>query len=126
MLHEPPQPIRLKDYRPPEFLIDQVRLHFDLGEEETRVRSSLSMRRNPVVSGQNQGLYLHGEGLQLVSLTIDGRSLTASDYSLEAEGLTLHEVPDCFTLQSEVAIRPQENTALEGLYKSSGMFCTQC
>ena len=126
MLHEPPQPVRLKDYRPPEFLIDQVRLHFDLGEEETRVRSSLTMRRNPVISKQNQGLYLDGEGLQLISLAIDGRSLTASDYTLESEGLTLHKVPDRFTLESEVGIRPQENTALEGLYKSSGMFCTQC
>ena len=126
MLRELPQTVYLKDYRPPAFLIDRVNLHFDLGETETRVRSKLEMRRNPAVSGEEQALYLDGEGLELIALALDETPLESSDYTLDSQGLTVHRVPDRFSLESEVTIRPQDNTALEGLYKSGGMFCTQC
>ncbi len=125
MLHETPKTIYLKDYLPPEYLVDRVDLHFDLGEKETRVVSKLTMRRNP--AGQRgAALRLDGEQLELLSLRLDGSDLGPECYRVDDEGLTVYQVPERFTLESEVRIKPQENTALEGLYKSGGMFCTQC
>jgi aminopeptidase N len=126
MLREDPQAIHLKDYRPPPYIIDHVELEFDLGEEETRVVSNLAMRRNPAAGETPPYLELHGEGLKLLALNIDGRELDSSEYRVDAEGLRIHQVPERFVLSSEVAIYPQDNTALEGLYKSGPLFCTQC
>ncbi len=126
MTHSNPAEIHLKDYCPPDFLIDQVALTFELGEDETRVHSQMSLRRNPDAKGRAADLYLHGEQLQLCSVELDGCELDARGYTQDDESLTLHHVPDSFELQIEVIIKPQENTALEGLYKSGTMFCTQC
>ncbi|WP_260291310.1 aminopeptidase N [Sedimenticola hydrogenitrophicus] len=126
MLRDTPNTIYLKDYRPPEFLIDQVNLRFELGEEETRVRSRLELRRNPAAEGRPAELRLHGEQLELLALALDGRPLDSTEYEQDNEGLSVAGVPDRFVLESEVRILPQRNTALEGLYKSGGMFCTQC
>jgi len=118
-----PQPIRLSDYRPPAFLIDQAQLAFDLAPDATRVKAKLEVRRN---GNHAQALALNGERLQLVSVAIDGRRLAKADYGLDAEILTIADVPDAFTLETEVEIDPAGNTALEGLYMSGGRFCTQC
>jgi aminopeptidase N len=126
MLRENPQAIYLKDYRPPPYLIDHVELEFDLGEEQTRVLSNLSIRRNPASEQTPPYLELHGEGLKLLALSIDGRELDNSEYRVDGEGLRIEKVPEQFVLSSEVAIYPQDNTALEGLYKSGSLFCTQC
>ncbi len=126
MSPENPQTIHLKNYSPPPYLIDHVELEVDLGEEETRVIANLAIRRNPALGEALPFLELNGEGLKPLSLGIDGRELDANEYRMEAEGLRIHQVPDRFVLSSEVAIYPQENTALEGLYKSGSMFCTQC
>jgi len=126
MLRDAPNAVFLKDYQPPEFLIDQVELRFELGEKVTEVHSRLHLRRNPESHGESAALQLHGEQLELVSLALDGVELTEEAYALDGEGLTIHQVPAAFVLESRAYIRPQENTALEGLYKSSGMFCTQC
>jgi aminopeptidase N len=126
MLRENPQAIYLKDYRPPPFLIDQVELEFILGEAETRVVSNLTLRRNPASEEQPTCLELQGEELKLLALAIDGRELESSEYRVDEEGLRIEQVPEQFLLRSEVAIYPQDNTALEGLYKSGSLFCTQC
>jgi aminopeptidase N len=126
MLRENPQAIYLKDYRPPPFLIDQVELEFILGEAETRVVSNLTLRRNPASEEQPTCLELQGEELKLLTLAIDGRELDNSEYRVDEEGLRIEQVPEQFQLRSEVAIYPQDNTALEGLYKSGSLFCTQC
>ena len=126
MLRDAPTTVYLNDYQPPEYLIDQVKLSFELGETETRVRSALHIRKN-AASGQASGtLFLHGEGLELISLSLDGRLLETDDYQLDDEGLTVQDIPSHCVLESEARILPQHNTALEGLYKSGGMFCTQC
>ena len=118
-----PQPIRLDDYRPPAFLIDEAALDFNLEPGSTRVKARLKVRRN----GANaEPLRLDGVRLQLKSLTLDGKVLAASDYQLDAEQVTIAGVPDAFVLDTEVEIDPQGNTALEGLYMSGGRFCTQC
>ncbi|MCW8943931.1 MAG: aminopeptidase N [Sedimenticola sp.] len=126
MLRDTPTTIFLKDYQPPEYLIDQVELSFELGETETRVRSALHIRENPASEQASGALFLHGEQLELVSLSLDGKPLQSDEYRLDDEGLTIHKIPAQCLLESEVRILPQNNTALEGLYKSGGMFCTQC
>ncbi len=118
--------IYLKDYRPPDYLIDRVELSFDLGEQATEVRSRLFVRRNPACEQASPPLILDGEGLELLELSLDDRPLSADDYLIEAGQLRVAAVPSQFTLTSRVRIRPQENTSLEGLYRSNGMYCTQC
>ncbi len=120
-----PKTIYLKDYTPPHFWIDSVNLRFELGEDVTRVVSELDIRRNTAVSGANI-LELHGEKLRLGSIVLDGHALGDNDFSISNDLLWIPGVPDQFTLQIETFIKPQENTSLEGLYKSSGNFCTQC
>jgi aminopeptidase N len=123
-----PKAIHLKDYAPPPYLIDSVDLAFDLGEEVTRVRSSLTMRANPSRNPEQAAvpLVLDGQDLKLVSLAIDGRVLDASEYAVGRESLTIFDPPASFTLGVETELKPQENTSLEGLYRTSGNFCTQC
>jgi aminopeptidase N len=123
----PPQPVRLKDYRPPAFVVDTVELTFELGEAETTVKSRLGIRRNPDAASPAAPLELDGDALELVSLAIDGEPLGANRYLLTDEGgLVVEGVADAFTLEVETRIDPQSNTALSGLYVSGGNFCTQC
>ncbi len=123
--HKPETRYR-QDYQPPAFLIDQVDLTFDVEEENTMVSSRLAIRRNPA-SGQDSGsLVLDGRELELLSLSLDGQPLSAADYRVDEESLTIASVPDAFELQIVTRINPRANTALEGLYLSSGNFCTQC
>jgi aminopeptidase N len=121
-----PQAIYLRDYSPPAYLVETVDLHFDLGDDLTLVRSRLALRRNPDHCRGENTLVLQGRSLALRGLRLDGRPLTARDYRLDDETLTLAGVPEAFVLEVETAIRPRENTSLEGLYQSSGNFCTQC
>ena len=118
-----PQPVRLTDYRPPAYLIDEVHLDFDLKPAATRVKARLSLRRN----GEHaEPLVLDGVRLKPVSFAIDGRALEASEYEVGEESLTIASAPAAFVLETEVEIDPQANKALEGLYMSAGRFCTQC
>ena len=123
MRTDTPQPIRLEDYRPPAFLIDRIDLEFELEPKATRVRATMAVRRN---EGQDGPLTLDGVRLKLISAAIDGRILTPAEYELTPEHLTIADAPAAFTLQTEVEIDPEGNTALEGLYMSGGRFCTQC
>jgi aminopeptidase N len=124
MRTETPQPIRLADYRPPAFLIDEVHLAFDLQPNTTRVKAKLQVRRNEGMAGEP--LKLNGERVKLVSAAIDGRALGEGERSVDGEFLTIPDVPDAFVLETEVEIDPENNKALEGLYMSGGRFCTQC
>src|SRR5438309_1288832 len=125
--HQPPQPTRLAEYRPPDFLIDKVELEFFLAEAGTTVTSHLQLRRNPDGAAPGAPLRLDGEELELVSIGLDGVPLIPGDYRLEADGaLVLESVPDAFILDIENRIHPENNTQLSGLYISGGNFCTQC
>ena len=122
-----PQTIFLKDYRVPAFLVDHVDLRFELFEDGARVHCTLAMRRNPDSDSSDKSLELDGDSLTtLESVSLDGNPLEGSAYEDRDDKLTLHEVPDQFNLGVVTWIEPQNNTRLEGLYKSSGMFCTQC
>jgi aminopeptidase N len=118
-----PQPIRLADYSPPAFLVDEVALDFRLEPKTTRVKARLTMRRNP---GQSGPLVLDGVRLKLIGVALDGQPLDPDRYQVTPEHLTLQAPPDAFVLETEVEIDPDGNKALEGLYMSGGRFCTQC
>src|SRR5688572_11392106 len=126
MSAEKPQVVYRHDYRPPDYRIDTVDLDFDLREDETLVRARLAVRRDPAVVGDAPPLVLAGQGLETLSLAIDGRPLGAREYGIDDESLEIPGPPERFTLESLVRIHPESNTALSGLYKSSGNFCTQC
>src|SRR5580704_6465742 len=123
MRTDTPQPIQLSDYTPPDFLVDEVHLDFDLAPSRTRVKARLAVTRN----GEHQRpLKFNGERLKLISAAIAGRALKATEYEVDEEFLTIPGAPAAFSLQTEVEIDPDGNRALEGLYTSAGRFCTQC
>ncbi|MFJ4371296.1 aminopeptidase N [Pseudomonas japonica] len=126
MRTEQPQVIYLKDYQAPEYLIDETHLTFELFEDHTLVHAQLVMRRNPARGAGLPPLVLDGQQLELLSVALDDQPLGAADYQLGDSHLTLQPKAAQFTLDTSVRIHPESNTALEGLYKSSGMFCTQC
>ena len=126
MRTEQPKMIYLKDYQAPEYLIDETHLTFELFDDHSLVHAQLVMRRNPERGAGLPPLVLDGQQLELVSLQLDDTELGAGDYQLTADSLTLQPVAERFTVDSTVRIHPETNTALEGLYKSGGMFCTQC
>jgi aminopeptidase N len=126
MYRDTPHPIHLKDYRPPEFLIEHVNLRFDLDPEATRVQAAIAFRRNPAAVRGDGDLRLDGEQLELEAIAVDGRPLDAGEYRMSGDALTLLRVPDRFELTTRVCIHPSLNTALEGLYQSGQMLCTQC
>tara|TARA_R110002049_G_scaffold102236_5_gene247628 strand:+ start:581 stop:3211 length:2631 start_codon:yes stop_codon:yes gene_type:complete len=120
-----PQPVYLSDYQPPAYRVTHTELTFDLDPAATRVKARLLMERHAKADA-NAPLVLNGEHLKLISLSIDATPLNESAYQVDAETLSIASVPERFVLESEVEIAPQENTALEGLYQSNGMYCTQC
>ncbi len=124
-----PQTIYLKDYTVPDFLISHVDLNFNLTEDNTRVISRLTLTRNPASQTGDAPLVLLGENLKLIRVIIhDDKELSESDYQLTPDSLIIHSVPQHreFILTIENTINPKANTALEGLYLSNGMLCTQC
>ncbi len=124
-----PQTIYLKDYTVPDYLIHSVDLNFDLAEDNTRVVSRLTLSRNPASQTGDAALILAGENLGLISVVLnDENQLTDQHYLQTPDSLIIHEVPQhrIFVLTIENTINPKANTALEGLYLSNGMLCTQC
>ena len=118
------QPIRLKDYKVPPYLIPNTKLRFELGEESTEVQSILTLQRNPLAKEEDRLLRLHGEGIELLELKLNGAVLREADYQKDEEFLTIKNFPDEGELSIRTRIRPQDNTTLEGLYKSNELFCT--
>ncbi len=120
-----PTPTFLKDYRPPDYLIDHVDLSFALDPARTIVKARLSVRR-AAHAAPGAPLILNGEALDLVRIAIDEDALAPADYEIGAQTLTIRRPPHDFMLDVETAIAPDKNMALSGLYLSNGMFCTQC
>ena len=119
------QTIRLKDYRPPDWLVDEVWLDVSLHPASTKVCATLSLRPNPKTTAAP--VVLDGDGLSLVSLAIEGAALSADSYVATPDSLTIPQPPNRpFKLQIETVIDPSANTQLSGLYRSSGTYCTQC
>ncbi|MBP0481758.1 aminopeptidase N [Sagittula salina] len=116
-----PETVYLKDYTPFGWIIESVHLTFRLAPEATRVLSRIRFAPNPDAPAQD--FFLHGEALSLISASIDG---TPVDPQVTPQGLTVAVPDSAFTWEAEVEIAPAKNTALEGLYMSNGMYCTQC
>ena len=122
-----PRTIYLKDYTPPPYLISNTELDVALTPSQTTVKARLSLRPNPNAKGKAQPLKLDGELLELVRVTLDGQDLPASKYVLTDKDLTIDTVPSTpFTLEIETICDPEANKALSGLYRSQGVYCTQC
>ena len=118
------QETRLADYQAPHYLVDNVTLDFDLSAQETKVRSVLTMRKNP--AGLGDDCLLDGKHLKLVAISLDGRQLSKSEYQKTDTSLLLCNAPLAFELTIETVIYPDKNTELEGLYSSGNLLCTQC
>ncbi|OFC71429.1 aminopeptidase N [Alteromonas confluentis] len=112
---------RRLDYQPPLYTITNVVMHVQLHATATRIKTVSTVQR---VGDHNSPLFLDGEKMQLLSLAVNGEAYNL--YSHVEGGISLTEVPDTFELTVETEIDPQNNKALEGLYLSNGVFCTQC
>ena len=113
--------IYLKDYEPPAFLINDVKLTFKLSPSITTVTSKINFKPNSLSS--NKVFVLMGEELSLIWATIDGIPISPT---LTENGLTCRVPEGPFVWESKVEIQPDLNTRLEGLYISNGMYTTQC
>ncbi|MCF8075837.1 MAG: aminopeptidase N, partial [Desulfotignum sp.] len=118
--------VLLKDYTPPDFLVDRVTLVFDIRPQETRVTSTLTFFKNPDKSKKSCVLKMDMGDFRILSVTLNGRDLPAQDYQADGKQFIVPDVPDRFTLETRTLLCPEKNTRLEGLYQSSGIYCTQC
>lgn len=116
---EKPQKVFLKDYQPPAFQLSEIHLDFILNEDSSRIINTTQMKS----VGSHKNLWLDGEELTLISVLLNGKK---PQYDVSSKGLMIYDVPATFELKIETETKPQENTSLEGLYKSNGVFCTQC
>ena len=112
--------IRREDYRPPDWRVPEIELSFELGLATTSVRAVLKVERN---GDHDRPLRLDGDGLELLSVRIDGRP---AEHKMDGPALVVEIPGNEATVETEVVIHPEANTRLMGLYASNGMLCTQC
>jgi len=115
-----------KDYQVPVFLINELQLDFLLSDQDCIVHAKTVFQKNPDSQETGGELFLNGQELELLSIAVDGVELSGDKYLPTEDGLTLLDMPDTFMLEVSTRIYPDKNTELEGLYRSSGNFCTQC
>jgi len=118
-----PQEIRLSDYQAPGYTTDAVALVFDIRDGETMVTSTLRVRR---CDPQASEIALDGQDLELNDVKLDGRVLSGNEYTVDEDRLHIANLDDHHEIEITTKICPEKNTALEGLYRSSQMYCTQC
>ncbi|WP_315919484.1 aminopeptidase N [Mesorhizobium sp. SP-1A] len=121
------QVFRLEDYRPSDYLIPETDLTFRLSPDATQVTAVLTMERREGVAA-DVPLVLDGDGLGLAALKIDGKEAASGAYEATPDRLTVTGLPATgrFKLTIETVVAPSRNEALMGLYRSSGVYCTQC
>jgi aminopeptidase N len=124
------KPVYRKDYRPYPWSLDQVSLRFEIGAESTLVRAEMEFCANSLApaakNSEQRDIELDGQDMELLSVELDGAPLQVGDYTLTADHLVVHGAPEACRLAVQVRIRPQQNTALEGLYPSGQFLLTQC
>jgi aminopeptidase N len=126
MRTEEARPVRLEDYRPPDWLVDTVELDVSLDPAATRVRATLMLAPNGAGTAPAP-LVLDGDDLTLASLTLDGAPLPPEQYVASPDRLTIAQPPQRpFRLEIETVVDPSANTQLSGLYRSGAIYCTQC
>jgi len=115
--------IRRSDYRPPDWLVPEITLDFDLDAASTRVHATLSVVRN---AGQDQPLRLDGDGLLPLEVKVDGRALGPDEWALDGGALVIPLPGQAHVVETRVELAPEGNSKLMGLYASGGLLCTQC
>jgi aminopeptidase N len=126
MRTEQARPVRLENYRPPDWLVETVTLDITLHPTHSRVRSTLKLKPNPEAAAAAP-LTLDGDELDLVSLKLDGKELNPDTFTATPDSLTIPQPPQrACVLEIETVVDPTNNTQLMGLYRSSGTYCTQC
>jgi aminopeptidase N len=124
MANDPgPQIIHRLDYKPPDHRVTDIDLTFEINDGGTQVTAELRVVRD---HPDARDLVLDGSDLELLSVAVDGRLLSGNEYRVDAESLTVYELPAAARVTIVTRIHPEKNTALEGLYRSGGMYCTQC
>lgn len=118
----PPPVIHREDYRPPDWLVPDVELNFDLDPASTSVRARLTVKRN---GSHSRPLHLDGDGLAPSAVMIDGEA-QADAWRMDGPALLIDLPGDSHVIETEVEIAPEKNSQLMGLYASGGMLCTQC
>jgi aminopeptidase N len=119
-------PVRLADYRPPDWLVETVDLDVSLHPTKTKVRSRLKLKPNPQAAAP-AAVVLDGDELHLTGIKVDGQELAADAYVATADGLTIMQPPPRpFVLDIETELDPSANTKLMGLYRSGNAYTTQC
>ena len=118
--------IQLKDYRPFEFIVDHVDLIFDIRDDHTRVTSKLKMKKDPARTNETTPLVLNKGKFDIISVVAGDMVLLPGEYKSDDETFSLLTTPDVFELEITNILKPDENTALEGLYRSGSILCTQC
>jgi len=126
MRTEQARPVRLENYRPPDWLVETVELDVSLHPSQTKVRAILKMSPNPKADALAP-IVLDGDGLTLTSLKLDGSEMHPEAYVATPDRLTIAQPPagTCY-LQIETLVDPSANSQLMGLYRSCGTYCTQC
>ncbi|MBT3984441.1 MAG: aminopeptidase N [Bacteriovoracaceae bacterium] len=119
-----PQEIKLSEYRAPDYLIEKVFLTIEIDDYKTVIKSKMGVVKNH--TGESRPLVLDGEGLTLESVAIDEVMIGDHEYKLGDESLTLYPTAHNFVVEIENTINPSANTALEGIYKSGPIICSQC
>jgi aminopeptidase N len=121
---QPPSPVhvatRREDYRPPDWLVPEIRLEFALDPAATRVRATLDVTRN---GDHDRPLRLDGDELVPLNVSVDGDD---ANWSMDGPALVIELAGDRATIETEVEIHPAANTKLMGLFASGGGLYTQC
>ena len=117
-----PKTVYLKDYTPAPYKVAHISLTFQLFEDKTIVKSEVNYVKNPASTSND--LVLNGQDQKIISVALNGEALTAYEYA--DDKMTIKDAGEQFTLSITTEIHPETNTALEGLYKSQGNYCTQC
>ncbi|MGB3222197.1 MAG: aminopeptidase N [Desulforhopalus sp.] len=126
MKNEQPITIYRKEYTVFDYIVEKLDLEFQLFAERTVVMARAKYKKNPESQIDNPPLVLFGEELELSIIKMDGTELKENEYLVDAKKLQINQLPETFTLEIETVIYPVKNTSLEGLYHSSGNYCTQC
>ncbi|MGD9638121.1 MAG: aminopeptidase N [Alphaproteobacteria bacterium] len=121
-----PKTVYRKDYKKPDYLVDDLDLTFDVGEDITKCRAVMEFRASPDKAASDNTVFLDGDELNLSSIAINGKKLKEGEYKIDETGITLTNVPDKFTLEVITDLKPKENMKLQGLYESNGVLCTKC
>src|ERR1700730_15957356 len=126
MRTEEARPVRLEDYRRPDWLVETMELDVSLSPQGTRVRATLALRPNGTGAAPAP-LMLNGEALTLIARTLDVTATPADQYVATEHRLTIVQPPQRpFRLEIETVVDPSANTQLMGLYRSGPLYCTQC